>query len=65
MRHFYFAGGGTGGHIYPAVAVAQELLRIEPSCKITFFCSQRPIDARVLGGTGFRFIPLLTSFFCF
>ena len=58
MRHFYFAGGGTGGHIYPAVAVAQELLRIEPSCKITFFCSQRPIDARVLGGTGFRFIPL-------
>jgi UDP-N-acetylglucosamine--N-acetylmuramyl-(pentapeptide) pyrophosphoryl-undecaprenol N-acetylglucosamine transferase len=54
----YFAGGGTGGHIYPAVAVAQELLRIEPNCKITFFCSQRPIDARVLGSTGFRFIPL-------
>lgn len=58
IPHFYFAGGGTGGHIYPAVAVAQELLRIEPSCKITFFCSQRPIDARVLSGTGFRFIPL-------
>ncbi|MFA5291676.1 MAG: UDP-N-acetylglucosamine--N-acetylmuramyl-(pentapeptide) pyrophosphoryl-undecaprenol N-acetylglucosamine transferase [Phycisphaerae bacterium] len=54
----YFAGGGTGGHIYPAVAVAQELFKIEPSCKITFFCSQRPIDARVLAGTGFSFIPL-------
>jgi UDP-N-acetylglucosamine--N-acetylmuramyl-(pentapeptide) pyrophosphoryl-undecaprenol N-acetylglucosamine transferase len=58
MKHFYFAGGGTGGHIYPAIAVAQELLRIAPMCKITFFCSPRPIDARILGGTGFRFIPL-------
>jgi UDP-N-acetylglucosamine--N-acetylmuramyl-(pentapeptide) pyrophosphoryl-undecaprenol N-acetylglucosamine transferase len=58
MRHYYFAGGGTGGHIYPALAVAQELLRAEPGCKITFFCSQRPIDTRVLGTTGYRFIPL-------
>ncbi len=58
MKHVYFAAGGTGGHIYPAIAVAQELLKAEPSCKITFFCSQRPIDARILSGTGFRFIPL-------
>jgi len=58
MRHVYFAGGGTGGHIYPAIAVAQELLRIEPACRITFFCSDRPIDARILAGTEFRFIPL-------
>jgi UDP-N-acetylglucosamine--N-acetylmuramyl-(pentapeptide) pyrophosphoryl-undecaprenol N-acetylglucosamine transferase len=57
-RHVYFAGGGTGGHIYPAVTVAEELLKKEPSCKITFFCSSRPIDARILEGTGFDFIPL-------
>ncbi|PKL51236.1 MAG: hypothetical protein CVV39_00220 [Planctomycetes bacterium HGW-Planctomycetes-1] len=63
MKHFYFAGGGTGGHIYPALAVAQELLKIEPNCKITFFCSQRPIDARVLGGTDFRSIALPVSGF--
>jgi UDP-N-acetylglucosamine--N-acetylmuramyl-(pentapeptide) pyrophosphoryl-undecaprenol N-acetylglucosamine transferase len=54
----YLAGGGTGGHIYPALAVASELLRIEPTCKITFFCSPRPIDTRILAGTGFQFIPL-------
>lgn len=54
----YFAGGGTGGHIYPAIAVAQELLKADPTCKIIFFCSDRPIDARILTGTGFRFIPL-------
>jgi UDP-N-acetylglucosamine--N-acetylmuramyl-(pentapeptide) pyrophosphoryl-undecaprenol N-acetylglucosamine transferase len=58
MKHFYFAGGGTGGHIYPAIAVAQELSSIEPACEITFFCSQRPIDTRIFSGTGFRFIPL-------
>ncbi|MCE5340637.1 MAG: UDP-N-acetylglucosamine--N-acetylmuramyl-(pentapeptide) pyrophosphoryl-undecaprenol N-acetylglucosamine transferase [Planctomycetaceae bacterium] len=63
MKHIYFAGGGTGGHIYPALAVAQELLRVEPDCKITFFCSQRPIDTRVLGTTGYRFIPLPVSGF--
>jgi UDP-N-acetylglucosamine--N-acetylmuramyl-(pentapeptide) pyrophosphoryl-undecaprenol N-acetylglucosamine transferase len=58
MRHVYFAGGGTGGHIYPALAVAQELLKADPSCKMTFFCSDRSIDARILEDTGFRFIPL-------
>lgn len=63
MKHYYFAGGGTGGHIYPGLAVAQELLRTEPDCKITFFCSQRPIDTRVLGATGYRFIPLAVGGF--
>jgi UDP-N-acetylglucosamine--N-acetylmuramyl-(pentapeptide) pyrophosphoryl-undecaprenol N-acetylglucosamine transferase len=58
MKHFYFAGGGTGGHIYPAIAIAQGLLRLEPQSSITFFCSSRPIDARILGTTGYRFIPL-------
>lgn len=66
MKHIYFAGGGTGGHIYPALAVAQELLKAdfselsgaEPACKITFFCSNRPIDARILAGSRFSFIPL-------
>lgn len=58
MSHFYFAGGGTGGHIYPAIAVAQELSRLKPDCKITFFCSERSIDARVLKPYGYRYVPL-------
>jgi UDP-N-acetylglucosamine--N-acetylmuramyl-(pentapeptide) pyrophosphoryl-undecaprenol N-acetylglucosamine transferase len=58
MKHFYFAGGGTGGHIYPAIAVAQEILRLKPQSKITFFCSSRPIDDRILNTTGYRFIRL-------
>lgn len=58
MNRYYFAGGGTGGHIYPAIAVAEKLRKIDPAVKITFFCSQRPIDARILSGSGFEYIAL-------
>jgi UDP-N-acetylglucosamine--N-acetylmuramyl-(pentapeptide) pyrophosphoryl-undecaprenol N-acetylglucosamine transferase len=57
-RCFYFAGGGTGGHIYPAIAVAEQLARIEPAVKIHFFCSTRDIDKHILGQTGFDYTAL-------
>jgi UDP-N-acetylglucosamine--N-acetylmuramyl-(pentapeptide) pyrophosphoryl-undecaprenol N-acetylglucosamine transferase len=53
-KWFFFAGGGTGGHIYPAVAVAEQIAKIEPTAKIHFFCSARSIDAQILGQTGFE-----------
>jgi len=45
---YIFAGGGTGGHLYPGLAVAEELSAIRPGAKIVFACSLRPIDRRVL-----------------
>jgi len=54
-KSFFFAGGGTGGHIYPAVAVAEQITRIEPTAKIHFFCSGRSIDKHILGQTGFEY----------
>jgi UDP-N-acetylglucosamine--N-acetylmuramyl-(pentapeptide) pyrophosphoryl-undecaprenol N-acetylglucosamine transferase len=57
-RSFFFAGGGTGGHIYPAIAVAQQIVKIEPSAKIHFFCSRRSIDQRILGQAGFEYTAL-------
>ena len=57
-KHFYFAGGGTGGHIYPAIPVAEQIARIEPAAKIRFFCSTRSIDRRVLEPTGFGYTVL-------
>jgi len=32
---FFFAGGGTGGHIYPALAVAEQIAKIEPTARIS------------------------------
>lgn len=55
---FFFAGGGTGGHIYPALAVAEELVRQRPGAEAVFFCSSRAVDARILAGTGYEFFPL-------
>jgi len=56
--HYFFAGGGTGGHIYPGLAVAEQIREAEADAHITFFCSQRPIDSRILSKAGFDFIPL-------
>ncbi|MCI0498596.1 MAG: undecaprenyldiphospho-muramoylpentapeptide beta-N-acetylglucosaminyltransferase [Planctomycetales bacterium] len=57
-RHFIFAGGGTGGHIYPNLAVADAVSREYSDASISFFCSSRQIDARILVPSGYEFWPL-------
>ena len=57
-KSFLFAGGGTGGHIYPAIAVAEKVVAIEPAAKVHFFCSTRDIDTHILGQAGFEYTQL-------
>ncbi len=64
-RHFFFAGGGTGGHIYPALAVAEKIARLNPAAKIHFFISQRDIDKHMLSKTGFTYTTLPAVRFSF
>ena len=47
------AGGGTGGHLFPGIAVARELLRRQPDARITFAGTARGIEARVIPREGF------------
>jgi UDP-N-acetylglucosamine--N-acetylmuramyl-(pentapeptide) pyrophosphoryl-undecaprenol N-acetylglucosamine transferase len=54
------AGGGTGGHLYPGIAVARELLRREPDAVVTFAGTARGIEARVIPREGFA-LDLLRS----
>lgn len=58
IKHFFFAGGGTGGHIYPNLAVADAVRELNKEANVTFFCSRREVDARVLAPSGYEFLPL-------
>jgi UDP-N-acetylglucosamine--N-acetylmuramyl-(pentapeptide) pyrophosphoryl-undecaprenol N-acetylglucosamine transferase len=62
-KHFFFAGGGTGGHIYPATAVAAAIRKLDPTANIHFFCSNRAIDAKILKEEGYDFTPLPATAF--
>src|SRR5258708_38928700 len=53
----FFAGGGTGGHLYPGIAVAESLRQSAPHVKPVFLCTNREIDRVILEPTGFEFIP--------
>ncbi len=52
-----FAGGGTGGHLFPAVALAHKLLSGDPDSRVLFVGTRRGIEARVLPELG---LPLET-----
>jgi UDP-N-acetylglucosamine--N-acetylmuramyl-(pentapeptide) pyrophosphoryl-undecaprenol N-acetylglucosamine transferase len=51
------AGGGTGGHLFPAVAVAQRFLATEPEGEVLFVGTERGLEAKVLPEIG---LPLET-----
>jgi UDP-N-acetylglucosamine--N-acetylmuramyl-(pentapeptide) pyrophosphoryl-undecaprenol N-acetylglucosamine transferase len=48
------AGGGTGGHVYPGVAVAEELRRLRPDADIVFVGGRRGLEAQAVPEAGFR-----------
>ena len=50
------AGGGTGGHLYPGIAVAEALQTVLPAARPVFLCTVREIDRVILQPTGFEFI---------
>ncbi len=47
------AGGGTGGHLYPGIAVARELLARRPDAVVSFAGTARGIESRVVPREGF------------
>lgn len=52
------AGGGTGGHLYPGIAVAEELLSRGGDHRVRFAGTERGIEARILPTLGFPFSPV-------
>jgi len=51
---FLFAGGGTGGHVFPLVAVAQAVRAQHEDVEIVFVGTARGLESRILGSRGER-----------
>lgn len=54
---YIFAGGGTGGHLFPGLAVAHALRAAQPDARILFLTTDRPLDAELLDEAGFLRLP--------
>jgi UDP-N-acetylglucosamine--N-acetylmuramyl-(pentapeptide) pyrophosphoryl-undecaprenol N-acetylglucosamine transferase len=50
---FILSGGGTGGHIYPAVAIANELKSRFPDCEILFVGAQDKMEMQKVPQAGY------------
>ena len=48
-----FAGGGTGGHLFPGISIAEYFHKMQPFCKIRFIGTNRGIEKKVLSKTNF------------
>lgn len=48
------AAGGTGGHIYPGIAVAQEIMRRNPDSEVRFVGTARGLETRLVPQAGFK-----------
>lgn len=53
-----FAGGGTGGHLYPAIALADALVALRPEVRPIFVGAERGVEARILPQRGAEHILL-------
>lgn len=47
-RTVVLAAGGSGGHIFPAIGLAEELKRREPSLRVIYLCGTKDIENRIL-----------------
>ena len=48
------AGGGTGGHVYPAIAIANKIKEHNPDCEILFVGTKNGIESEIVPKAGFE-----------
>lgn len=55
------AGGGTGGHVFPAVAIAEELKRRDPDLQLMYIGKTGSIEERIAGEMSIPFRPIIVE----
>ena len=54
IQRVVIAGGGTGGHLFPGIAVLEELRRRNPDLEVCFVGTEKGIESRVVPQLGER-----------
>lgn len=52
-KNIVIAGGGTGGHIYPGIAIARALQKADPSVKVHFVGTSRGLESKIVPREGY------------
>jgi len=58
VERIVIAGGGTGGHLYPGIAIAEELQQRRRGAEVVFAGSGAPLEREILGPLGFRHVAI-------
>jgi UDP-N-acetylglucosamine--N-acetylmuramyl-(pentapeptide) pyrophosphoryl-undecaprenol N-acetylglucosamine transferase len=54
--HVLLAGGGTLGHVFPGLALAEQLVRLVPQIRITFAGTGRQTEQKAIAAAGFGYV---------
>jgi len=60
-KTYFITGGGTGGHIYPAVAVADELLTLDSTERIYYVGNPNNLEVSIVKDKNYEFLPVISS----
>lgn len=55
---FLISGGGTGGHIFPAISIANALREVEPNCEILFVGANGRMEMERIPDAGYNIVGL-------
>ncbi len=55
------AGGGTGGHIFPGIAIARELVRRFDGCDVLFAGTERGLESKIVPAEGFKLFKIRSA----
>ena len=56
--HILMVGGGTGGHVYPALAIADAVRALRPDAQVVFAGTQDRLEARAVPEAGYALHPI-------
>lgn len=52
------AAGGTGGHLFPGIAIAEAIARLHPQATLTFVGTKRGLESRIIPQTNWRLVTM-------